>query len=223
MSDETSTKPGNPEGPSSATPELQKKLLMQRAELMGLKVSPNIGLETLRAKVHAAMEAENVKAAESIVDESENAPPAIAAEQQAASKAVIKKEETTREKRARLVKEAMKLVRLRITCLNPSKKDLPGEIFSVSNRWIGEVKKFIPFGDQTQNGYHVPYVLYLHLKERKFTHIQTKARPGRGEDIIVKTSDVPEFAIEVLDQLTQRELKALAQRQAMAAGTVEVT
>lgn len=210
------------EAPSELPGMDEKKVLMDRAKMMGLKFSPNIGLETLRAKLKAYMEAaEKAEPAEGedTTDEepetqTEDAPPAMRA-----NVTVKPKVETKNELRKRLSKESLRLVRVRLTCLNPSKKDLPGEIYTVANKYIGTVRKYVPFGDQTENGYHIPHCLFEHLKERKFQHIRTLKGP-RGE-IIVKTSDVAEFAIEILPQLTKAELTKLAQRQAMAKGTAD--
>lgn len=113
-------------------------------------------------------------------------------------------------------REQMKLVRLRITNLNPSKKDLPGEIFTVANRVLGAVRKFIPYGEATENGYHVPYWIYTQLKDREFLLIKTR-KDSRGRTI-VETSMAREFALEVLEPLTQVELARLAASQAAAAG-----
>lgn len=64
--------------------------------------------------------------------------------------------------------EHLALVRCRVYNLNPAKADLPGEIISVANRFIGTVRKFIPFGEATENGYHIPRVLVEDLKSRQF-------------------------------------------------------
>lgn len=233
------TESTNPKG-VEASPEVQFKILMERAKIMGLKVSPNIGLETLRAKVRAAQEAENASAADDVPDGDENmprmpqagakenaeseqqedeeeppAPPAIAAELEQVRRKPVK-EETENQKRARLRKEATKLVRIRLTCMNPNKKDLPGEIFTIGNRYIGTVRKFVPYVEQP-DGYHVENCIFEELKNRKFLNIRTDKKG------IPQTNYVPEFAIEVLPQLTQKELRALAQRQAMANGTGETT
>lgn len=229
MANETNNpQPANPsKGASSeASPEVQRQMLMQRAKVMGLNVSPNIGLETLRAKVQAALEAENVAAADKVpdpeneADEEDDAPTEISTESAAPKKQQLRPE-TEAQKRVRIQKEAMKLVRIRLTCMNPNKKDLKGQIVTVCNKYIGTVKKFVPFVDH-EDGYHVPFVIYQQLKDAKYLHIQTNDRPRPGAPQ-VKTGYVPEFAIEVLPQLTEKELKALAQRQAMAQGTAPAT
>jgi hypothetical protein len=119
--------------------------------------------------------------------------------------------------RQKVIAEAMQLVRCRITNLDPKKKDLHGEILCVGNRYIGTVKKFIPYGDLTEDGFHLPKVLYDELNERKFLHIQTKRNKTNGQ-IDVRTSYAKEFSLEVLPQLTQEEINKLAAAQSAAAG-----
>lgn len=130
--------------------------------------------------------------------------------------AAVKRYSGPMAERKRLRDEQLRLVRLRITNLNPAKKDLPGEIFTVANRFIGNVKKFIPYGEATDNGYHVPYCIYTQLKEREFQQIRVK-KDSRGRERI-ETSWVREFALEELPQMTEIELQRLAAHQAASAG-----
>ena len=109
----------------------------------------------------------------------------------------------------------MRLVRLRITNMDPKKKDLPGEILTVANDYLGTVRKFIPFGEVTDNGYHVPYCLYMMMKERRFLNIRTTKKNGQ---IQVSSGWATEFAFEELPPLTQHELDRLAAAQAAAGG-----
>ncbi len=48
--------------------------------------------------------------------------------------------ESPHKRRMRLIREANSLVRCRISCMNPAKKDWPGEIFTVSNAVVGTVR-----------------------------------------------------------------------------------
>jgi len=186
------------------------EMLKNRARLMGIAFSNNIGLDSLKSKITARMEGEkgkeaagNLRAGKSAlndddgIDEAEEVLPVKTDRQQ-------------------MYETEMRLVRLRITNLDPKKKDLPGEIFTVANKMLGAVKKFIPYGEATDNGYHVPYVIYRQLKEREFLNIKTrKDRQGRT---IVETGMAREFALEELPPLTQKELLQLAASQAAAAG-----
>jgi len=107
-----------------------------------------------------------------------------------------------------------RLIRCRITCMNPGKKSWPGEIISVGSAKLGTFKKFVPFN--TEEGYHIPQIIYDMLKERKCT-IFIDSTDARGHKI-KKGKLIPEFSIEVLDPLTPDQLSDLGRRQAMAAG-----
>ena len=169
--------------------------LKARANLLGVKFHPSISLEKLREKVNAAVTSDG--AATSEEEAKDPAEP---------------KQETIGEKRKRLKTEALKLVRIRLTCLNPAKKEWEGEIITVGNSLIGSVKKFVPFN--ADDGWHVPHVIYQQLKERQCQIFYT-ATDARGNKVR-KGKLIKEFAIEVLPPLTKEELDELARRQAMA-------
>jgi hypothetical protein len=205
------------EKPVKQAPVDEKSLLLQRARLMGIKFSNNISVEKLKAKIDEHMKAEENAESEPQAPVIVNAPAQFIPPEMT-KQALPNQPETRQQIRDRLVREKMKLVRLRITNLDPKKKNIPGEIFTVANKYIGTVRKYIPFGEATENGYHVPYCIYEMLKARKFLHIRTvKAKHGRGER--VETSYVPEFALEVLPNLTEKELKELARMQAAKKGS----
>ena len=174
-------------------------LLKQRARMMGIQFSNNIGVEALRAKIEAKQ-----------AEESDNKieVPAVKAASTKSAKATML---------AAMKSEQMKLVRLRISNLDPKKKDLRGEVITVGNDIMGKVAKFVPYGEVTDNGYHVPQCIYNELKSRKFLHIRTTKNPRTGE-AQVEQRLVPEFALEVLPQLTAEELAQLAAQQAASGG-----
>ena len=99
--------------------------------------------------------------------------------------------------------------------MNPSKADLPGEIFTVSNNVVGSIKRYIPYGEQV-DGWHVENMLLDMLKEKQFQQLRTKK--GVNGHILPETKGVREYAIEELPPLTPEELKVLANKQAAAAG-----
>lgn len=191
MSDETNLNEENQDAEVIVQDELDA--LKARANLLGVKFHPSISLEKLREKVNAAVTSEGE------TEEAANSPSET-------------KEETIGEKRKRLKAEALKLIRIRLTCLNPAKKEWEGEIITVGNSLIGSVKKFVPFN--ADDGWHVPYVIYQQLKERQCQIFQT-ATDARGNKVR-KGKLIKEFAIEVLPPLTKEELDELARRQAMA-------
>jgi hypothetical protein len=121
--------------------------------------------------------------------------------------------------RHQLKRDKMALVRVRITNLNPAKKDLPGEIFTVANKYLGTVRKYVPYGEVTDNGYHIPVCIYEQLEDRRFQNIRTVKDRRTGVNR-VETNWAKEFAIEILPQLTREELDRLANAQA-AAGSID--
>jgi len=186
-------------------------MLKQRAKLMGMTFSGNIGLEALKAKVQAKLDGEAEAQEEALEQEEHTLPVELA---RSATQAPVK---TARQL---MYEQEMKLVRLRITNLDPKKKDLPGEIFTVANETLGAVKKYIPYGEVTDGGYHVPFIIYRQLLEREFLNIRTR-KDNRGRTH-VETSMSREFALEVLPPLTEKELAQLAAQQAAAAGMANI-
>ena len=166
--------------------------LKDRATLLGLKFHPSIGVDTLREKVAAAMAG--------TPDPTE---PAVVAAPVA---------ESANQIRLRLKREALALVRIRVACMNPAKKEWDGEIFTVGNAAIGSVRKYVPFN--ADDGWHVPNIILKMMRERMcqvFVAV-TDARGNKSR----KGKMIREFSIEVLDPLTPEELHDLAQRQALA-------
>ena len=90
----------------------------------------------------------------------------------------------------------------------------PGEIITVANNAVGTVKRYVPFN--TEDGWHVEHILLEQLRERQCQIFVTE-KDSRGNKVR-KGKLIREFAIEVLDPLTEEERADLAQRQAMAKG-----
>lgn len=168
--------------------------LKARADLMGISYHPSIGVEKLREKIQAAMD---------------NKP------QPSESEEVVVKapaKETDVERQARKRREAAALIRIRVTCMNPAKKEWDGEIITTGNSVVGTFKKYIPFN--SDEGWHVPQIIYNQLVSRQ-CQVFTTVTDARGNKVR-RGKLIREFAIEVLPQLTPEELHDLAQRQAMA-------
>lgn len=177
------------------------EVLKQRATLMNIKFSNNISVEKLREKIEAAQ----------VKDE----PVVEAAVNPLGDKQEVSVKKMTLGQKIRA--EQTRLIRVRIQNLDPKKKDLPGEIITVANEYMGTVRKFVPFGEVTDNGYHIPYCIYEFLKERKFINITT--RKGKNGLPDIRATEAREFSIEVLPPLTEAELAQLAQAQ-IAAGSL---
>jgi hypothetical protein len=167
--------------------------LKARATLLGLTFHPSIGLDKLREKVAEALASTD---------------PAPVAQKVAAAPVL----ETAGQRRVRQKRTALALVRIRVTCMNPAKKEWDGEIFTVGNATLGSVRKFVPFN--ADEGWHVPHVIYEVMKDRQ-CQVFVTSKDARG-NVMRKGKLIKEFAIEVLDQLTQAELDEMARRQAMS-------
>lgn len=216
-------------------PVSELDMLKQRAKLMGIVFSNNIGIETLKAKIQEKLDSEAATDIGSQVVEDEAAAETTeagevngleAAAELAVEKITAPSPDVPTEKinpkmtlRQKQMQEQTRLVRCRIQNLDPKKKDLPGEIVTVGNEVIGTIRKFVPFGEVTDDGYHIPYIIYQELESRRFLNIRV-GKDRRTGSPIVNTGWAKEFAIEVLDPLTPAELERLAAAQA-AAGSVE--
>lgn len=182
------------------------ELMKQKATLMSITFSNNIGLEALKQKIKDKEDSVNsaltgVVTTPAVADAPVNplADPSV-------------KVGRTPNLREYLHASQLKLVRLRITNMDPKKADLPGEILTFANDHLGTVARYIPFGEVTDNGWHVPYCIYEMLRTREFLQIRTVKRPGGRTE--VKQQWVREFSLEVLPELNPSELARLAAVQA---------
>lgn len=186
----SNNKPNTPASPS------ELDLLKNRADQLGIKYYSTIGTKKLRAMVDDAMNGKPIEVAAPVPEE-----------------AVMEKlliNESDADRRTRLRAEAGRLVRVRVACMNPSKKDWEGEVYTVGNSVVGSFKKFVPFNNEA--GWHVPYIIYQHMKERECQIFQT-VKNDRGNRVR-KGKLIKELAIEVLDALTPIEIEELKAMQA---------
>lgn len=180
--------------------------LKSRANTMGIKFHPSIGLDKLRAKVSAAIKGDPDPDELPVV-----APVVEAVEQVQPAPRSKTKRELTALYHTKLRKDANRLVRIRLTCMNPDKTQWPGEVFDVGNAITGSIKKFVPF--EAEDGYHVPYMIYEVLVARKYQQHKKVRLPNGAWGI--KSGLVREFAVEVLSPLTREGMSELATRQAL--------
>lgn len=175
----------------------EREVLKSRAEKLGVKLSGNQSNETIRALIRAKQEQ---------LDGGDSAEPSADA---AKSKMTLRQ----------MIRERdLALVRIRVTCMDPKKAKWPGETFTVANEYLGTVRKLVPFGEATDNGFHVPLCILKAMQRRRFLQITTR-RNEKGVEIPVDRY-VKEFAIEILDPLTPAQLADLAKAQ-LAAGAIE--
>ena len=196
----------NPNADEQAVDELT--LLKERAKVMGIPFSNNISLETLRKRVADKMEGKD----EAPEVNALTGDPEIA---QALATKPLDPQANAVALRKLMHAKQMRQVRVRITNMDPKKKDLPGEIWTVANEYLGTVRKFVPYGEQTDDGFHIPYCLYRLLDSKRFLHIRDVKDRTTG---IVRQDKVwaKEFSLDVLPTLTQGELDRLAAAQAAA-------
>ena len=169
---------------------LELDALKETATELGISFHPNISLEKLKIRVADAMV---------------NPTPEPVAEGPT--------EKTPEEVKA----AALKLVRVQVTCMDPSKREYEGTILQTGNKLIGTVKKYVHFNEP----WHVPHCIYDMLKNAKYqTFVTKQVMTSAGIPQEIKEGKlVPTYAVSVLPDLTEAELKDLAQRQAMANGT----
>ena len=174
------------------------------ADTMGVSYHPSIGLEKLREKMDEVDTA--LKPVADPVSEDVPAP----VEKQVKKESLKNKTQSAKER-------AMKLVRIRLACMDPSKQGLPGEIFSTGNKYTGRIKKYVPY----DTDWHVPSMLLKMIQARKTQiFVKKKERTDSGAMVeITKGKTVKAYSVELLPDLTEKELKELGQRQLARNGT----
>ncbi|WP_269519451.1 hypothetical protein [Alteromonas sp. BMJM2] len=162
--------------------------LKQQADSYGIKYGAQIGEAGLEKKIDEFLKA------------------------QAAGTKLDAEPEATKAKPSRkeLLAEASKLIRVNIQCMNPVKKDWDGEIITAGNSVVGTFRKFVHFS--SEDGYHIPNIIYKQLKARKFNVFYNKKTNNGITQRAARLTN--EFVIDVLDPLTQEELDELKKSQA---------
>lgn len=174
------------------TPEQELESLKAKAHLLGVSFHPNIKIDKLQEKIDGHIAGDK---------------PAPEPETSA---------ETVMSQRKKLREAAAKLVRVNVIPMDPSKRDYHGEIFTVGNDVVGTFKRMVPFN--TSDGWHVEQIILNAMKDRKCQIFVAKKVNGKEVKGTKEGKLIPAFGIEYLDPLTPKEIKELAQRQAMAAG-----
>lgn len=175
--------------------DLELETLKNIATLSGVQFHPNIKGPALSAKIE-----EHLK----------NKPEEAVAK---TPEPVVPKKLTPQQERMKIVKEATKLIRVNVVCMNPNRKEWKGDIFTVSNSVVPTIKKYIKFN--TEEGWHVPQMLLNSLREKRCQLFKTVTRNGVD---IRQGYLVPEFSIEELPPLNEKQMEDLRKQQAMANG-----
>lgn len=175
----------------------EREALKARCQLLGIQTQGNQSNETLRALIRAKQDEMDAAARQ--------ANPA------AFDEAVETSEGRTPSLREYLKTEALKLVRVRISCMNPQLAKMGSVIITTGNEYTGTVRKVVFFGEKTENGYHIPQIILNVLQRRKFQQV-VEERNHKGH-LVPRARWMKEFNIEILPALTQKELNALKDRQ----------
>ena len=181
-------------------PRPRIEMLKERAKLLGLKHSPNIGEEALAKKIQ-----DHLEGTQGLADTEEVAQAAVQEEQGAPAL-------TVEDLRASARKNAQKLIRVNIVPNDPQRAQLQGELIYTGNNQIGTIGKYVPYG--TVQGYHIPQMIYDILKARTYTHFMMRKDQYKNE--VAYPIQRPAYNIEILPNLTEKEIKRIADRQAMA-------
>jgi hypothetical protein len=116
---------------------------------------------------------------------------------------------------------AMKLVRVVVTPNDPLMVNYPGLIFTVGMSGINNgrmIKKFVPFSNE--DGWHIPTIILRQVESAEMQKFKTITRPD-GEKVL-EPYLTKKFNVQILPDLTNAELKRLADQQAAAGFNVGV-
>lgn len=116
----------------------------------------------------------------------------------------IKEKDTEAVERVRQIAEATRLVRVRIMNMNPAKKDWKGEYFTVSNAVVGTIRRYVPYDVE----WHCQDFILGMIKDRQMARYYSE-KNDKGMSVR-RYRLVPEFSVEMLPDLSKKELDALA-------------
>lgn len=174
-------------------------LLRARAAQLGIQVAPNIKPDTLRKRIEARLTGE----------------PAEPEEEEVAA-APMTRAQATHTLMESTSDHARKLVRCTIICNDPGRKDLKGEVFCVSNRYFGTIRRLVPYSRHAAESWHVEHALLRMLQRKKFYRVNQEIDKATGRTVD-RSELVPLFTISLLEPLTEKELANLASAQAAQA------
>ena len=167
------------------------EILKNKADVLGIEYHPNIGVEKLKARIEECL-IEKMKKQE--------------------KEPVLSEHELKMKHYQEIRDNAMRLVRIVVSCMNPDKHEWTGQFFQVSNKAIGDVTKFVPFNNE--NGWHVPYCIYQQILNQTCPLYHNTKDKKTG--IVTSTSRlIREFNVVLLPDLTEEEMKQLAAQQAL--------
>ena len=176
----------------------QLQALHEQADALGVSYHHRAGAAKIQAAIDAFL----------VADNKVETPESVPGQQHVHTRIIVPltPEQYRKKQFGQKRKHVAALIRCRIVCMNPEKKDWPGEIISVGSAKLGTFKKFIPFN--TNEAYHIPQIIYDVLRERKCSvfYDETDRRTGVKTR---KSRQINEFAVEKLPPLTRGEIEEL--------------
>lgn len=169
------------------TPLLDLETVRAKAKELGVEFHPAMKAETIQFKIDEFLE----KTAPTIIQ-----PPV--------------KDETPEERSKRRRLEALALIPVTITSMDPADTDLTGVVVSVGNRKLGQISKAIPFGYK----WFMPRILVRHLKRQMFCRSSMVPVPGVPGRERVSTQWIHKYAVIEHAMPTPKEMADLAKAQA---------
>lgn len=164
----------------------ERTALEARAKVLNISYHTNISTEKLRERVNAAI---------SGTRDQDSERPA--------------KDESDAARRSRLKKKASRLIRVRIHCNDPAKKDWPGEYITVGNNAVGTYRKYVPYNQDEP--FHLPEIIVNALREKRVQVFATKK--SKNGIPVRESKSIAAYAIEIVQPLTEEELAQLANSQ----------
>lgn len=121
------------------------------------------------------------------------------------------KEETPAEAEARHLKEALALIPITVTSMDPADTETTGTLVSVGNGKLGQITKAIPFGYK----WYMPKILVMHMEAQQFCRSSMVPTGVPGTPERLNTQWLKKYAIQYHPMPTAEELEELAKAQAM--------
>lgn len=176
------------------TEKEMKEALMAQGKKLGINIHVNTSVENMLTMVNQALIYTLHKAPDAPVKQK-----------------VIKDKALAR-------KEATRLIRVRVTNMDPTKTKHTAQTFGFSNSVVGTIQRVVPL--DIEEGFHIPQVLIEVIKSAKYRQTRYRTINHRGQEQEVPYSvEVPSFSVEVLPPITAKELHDIKQRQ-MAEKTI---
>lgn len=177
----------------------RRQALMEEATRLGVTFRNNVTTDELEEKIKAERQAQGIP---------ENQPKKLSKDAPVVKANLTEYRNPTQLRNIR-VRQAERLIRVRITCMNPVKSLWQGEIFTFGNDNM-TIKRMVPFERET----HVEQAILGIIEARKY-RVPIRPKKGRSTNKM-EVVLVPEFSVERLGALHQEELKDLAAQQAAA-------